>query len=235
MGKTTLCLKLSYILHGGDPGWEDKATWDEVFDHTRYYPSKLMKLLVPNEDKRPKVPCAVWDATQMTAPADSSVPKVIRKLASNLTENRPECSVLIMNAPNINAISAPLRRLVAFEIIVWERGHYEVQQIIYHKNFKNPLQDLMNLVFIEGDENTTVFDPLPHWVQQRYDLWRAKEKAPFTRSLIRDLIRYEDKLDPGEDDTTTNVAFSATCNKCGYQWNPRNPNPSRCPRCQKRL
>ncbi len=197
LGKSTLSMKISYVLHGGEAGYEEDAIWDQVFDHMKYYPSKLARMLTPNEDKHPKIPCAIYEATQMTAPADQSVPGVIRRLASYLTENRPECSTLILNGPSISDIAKPLRQLVAYELIVWERGHYEVQQIINHKNFKNPLQDIMELVFVEGDPTTTVFTPLPERIQKRYDKWRAEEKIPFNNSLIRELERYE-KVRAGE-------------------------------------
>ena len=208
----------------------------------KYYPSKLIKLLMPSDRPQPKIPCAIWDATQLTAPADQSVPKVIRRFASILTENRPEVSCLIMNAPNMNGIARPLRTLAAYECIIYDRGHYEVQQITYHKNFSDPTQDLVKLSFVEGTdaedprEKATVFEPLPERIQTRYNEWRAREKEPYMRAAIKQLVAYEDKLEGKTEDAEKPVIFSQTCAFCGYQWNPvkaRNRS-ARCPSCNKR-
>ncbi len=193
LGKTSLSFWLSYYIHGGksEDSQSDNPVWQEVRNDAFYYPSKLVRRLVPNVERKTPMACAVYDAVQMTAPADQNVPTVLRKLASYLSENRPECKVIIFNAPNINSISAPLRRLVAYELIVWERGHYEVQQIVYHKNFKNPLMDKIKLEYVEGTPSTSVFDSLPPFMQKWYDEWRAKEKEPYQRQLLKDLDRYE--------------------------------------------
>lgn len=205
LGKTTLALWISYVLHGKD--------WDKTFADLTYYPSEMVDILVPNKDGLEKRPAVVADDLQLTCPADVSVPRVVRRLAGYLSTNRPEVSVLIMTAPNISSIAAPLRRLVAFELIVWERGHYEVQQIVYHKNFRNPLQDLMNLQFVEGKsgdgEDATTFDPLPTEILQRYNTWRAEKKAPYAAELKKELLNYERKRGMEEAPTEAKVKEAA--------------------------
>lgn len=185
LGKTTLAMWISYVLHG--------QNWDGVFNDMFYYPSKLAKAIKadPNKPEDQKLPNAIWDDVQMMAPAENVVPRPIRNLAGLLSTKRPECSVLTMTAPNILSIAAPLRKLVVFELIVWERSHYEVQRISFRKNFKNPYQDLMDLSFIEGDDLTTRFDPLPPEIQTRYNKWRVEMKVPFEDTVITDLEKYE--------------------------------------------
>ena len=112
-------------------------------------------------------------------PVSSSVPDAIRWLAGSMTTNRPECNTLIFTAPNINSFSAPLRKLVVFELIVFERGKYEVQQIKYRKNFRDPMKDKVLAEFIEGNREFA-FEQLPSSVQKRYDDWRAVQKAEGT-------------------------------------------------------
>ena len=65
MGKSSLSLWLSYLLHNQD--------WDAVFDHLYYYPSDVVRALIPMEEDSPKarIPCLVWDDVQATAPAGS--------------------------------------------------------------------------------------------------------------------------------------------------------------------
>jgi len=181
LGKTTLALWVSYLLN-------DK-NWDKVFDVLCYYPNEVVKLMIPNvETGKLKRTCIVWDDVQFTCPASQGTPTAIRKLSGYLTTNRPECSVLVMTAPGFNDISFALRKLVCFEMIVFERGMYEVQQIVRHKNWKGkPTEDLEKLVFIEGQQESRAFLPLPNDIQLRYDKWRAEKKKPFADSLLGEL------------------------------------------------
>jgi hypothetical protein len=194
LGKSTLALWISYELHNHD--------WEAVFRDLCYYPSEVLEKTAPDPDRKEKVPCIVWDAVQATAPAAQSVPGIIRDMAGRLSESRPEMSILVMTAPNFNSIAAPLRHLVVFEIIVFDRGYYEVQKIVYRKNFQNPLQDLVNLEYIEGTDESVGFPPLPDEIQRRYDVWRASKKSPRDKSLLDALENFERKL-AGEEEAVT--------------------------------
>ena len=200
LGKTNLAMWLSYTLHGGVSGDDDDPVWEEVFDHMKYYPSKIMKAIIPEDGKPPrnKIPAIIYDDVQFTAPAAQSVPQVVRDFASDLTTERPALAILILTSPNMNNMAAPLRKLVTYELIVSERGFYEVQQITYHKNYKNPLMDKVSLDFVEGQkegENPTIFPQLSPKIQQRYDEWRAMEKRPKQRRLVDRLNKYEMQLE----------------------------------------
>ncbi len=173
LGKTTLMLWLMYYMNGGttekayDP--ENKA-WDIVFQKLCGNPYDVVMLLEPGAKR---TNAAGWDAVQMTAPAEQGVPKVIRQLASYVSDTRPELACLLMTASNINAISSPLRKLVVFEIIIAERGEYEIQKIKYNKNFEQPLQDLCKLDYVEEGS----FTALPPKIMERYENWRKGSKA----------------------------------------------------------
>jgi hypothetical protein len=91
-----------------------------------------------------------------------------------------------MTASNINAIAAPLRKLVIFEVIVTERGHYEIQKIAYHKNFKQPLLDLARLDYMQEG----AFPELPREVYERYEQWRIKSKMNIYPQLMQELNAY---------------------------------------------
>ena len=195
VGKTTLALDLSYTLHGneiGDENWENAKSdaWDEVFSHLGYFPSDVATHLMPNElHDSIKIPCEVWDDTQKTAPASTSVPEPLRQFAGSITTNRPECRTLIMTAPNME-IAAPFRKLVVFELIVFDRGKYEVQQIKYRKNFKDPFRDKINSEYIEGTRDFS-FPELPPSVQARYNNWRKEQKLRDAKYMINSLKKYE--------------------------------------------
>jgi len=91
-----------------------------------------------------------------------------------------------MTAPNINSISSPLRKLVLFEVIVAERGKYEVQKIVYHKNFRRPLEDIGRLEYLHEGE----FSPLPEDILKRYQEWRVKEKLKLYPALETEMYSY---------------------------------------------
>jgi hypothetical protein len=179
LGKTTLAFWLSFYLNGKD--------WDKVFETSVYNPLELARLLKPMSKRKN---CAVWDDVQATAPAVQGVPIAIRSLANFVSTQRPEVACIVMTAPNISAISSPLRKLVTFEIIVRERGIYEVQKIVYRKNFKDPLQDLARLEYVEETAQDAPFEKLPESVQDRYNVWRSREKLKLYPNLLSQLEGY---------------------------------------------
>lgn len=189
VGKTTLAFWLSYFMNGGhkDENVATSPVWNIVFDQAAYNPHALGKILVPGSKRKNAV---IYEDVQATAPAEQGVPKAIRRLANFLSTERPEVACLLMTAPNISMISSPLRKLVIFEVIVSERGHYEVQKISYHKNFKDPLHDLARLEYLEETVQDEPFDPLPVEVMQRYTKWRVDQKKRLYPSLMAELDAY---------------------------------------------
>ncbi|MFA5455989.1 MAG: hypothetical protein WC272_11805 [Sulfurimonas sp.] len=186
VGKTTLMLWLMYYMNGGiaENAYEpNNPAWETVFTKLCGNPYDIVLLLEPGTQR---TKCAGWDAVQMTAPAEQGVPKVIRKLSSYVSDTRPELACLIMTASNMNAISAPLRKLVVFEIIIAERGKYEIQKIKYHKNFEQPLQDLCKIDYLE--EGT--YPKLPDKISDRYEIWRKNSKAKIYPNLLADCESY---------------------------------------------
>lgn len=179
LGKTTLALWLSYYLNGNN--------WDKVFETLYYNPYALAVGLEPSTARKY---CGVWDDVQATAPAMQGIAKPILKLANFLTTERPEIALLLFTAPNVNMIAAPLRKLINFEIIVSERGYYEVHKITFHKNFKKPMQDRARLEYLEELAQDTPFPPLPQEIQQRYDMWRTEQKLLLYPSLLNELKNY---------------------------------------------
>lgn len=203
VGKTTLMLWLMYYMNGGT---EENAynpndeAWQTVFKKLCGNPYDVVLLLEPGTER---TKAAGWDAVQMTAPAEQGVPKTIRKLSSYVSDTRPELACLIMTASNINAISAPLRKLVVFEVIIAERGVYEIQKIKYHKNFTSPLQDLCSIDYLE--EGT--YPKLPPDISVRYEEWRKKSKGKIYPTLKADCEAYM-KLQEQQDVTDQTIKGS---------------------------
>jgi hypothetical protein len=189
LGKTTLSMELAYLLNGGsvNDNYQRMDVWEKVKQVMVYDPLALAKLLEPG---RQRLVTAIWDDVQATAPATQSVPRAIRQLANFISTERPEMALLIFTTPNLNFISAPLRKLVNFEIIVSERGYYEVHKISYYKNFRKPLQDNMHFDYVEEIPRNEPFPPLPMPIKGWYDVWRVERKQRLFPHMIKDIETY---------------------------------------------
>jgi hypothetical protein len=183
VGKTTLTMWLSYVFSGIKTGDGIKYSWDEVFANMVYNPIAALKLVRPGTPRRP---FGLWDDVQLTAPAERQVPPPILRFASYVTTTRKQIGVFFMTAPNMREIAAPLRRLITFELIVPERGKYEVQQIKCYKNFRNPLMDTTKLEYVEEGG----FPKLPKVIEEKYDAWREVEKAKIYGRVERDMVNF---------------------------------------------
>jgi hypothetical protein len=197
LGKTTLLFWLSFYMNR-EKGEPEAETWERVFKFTAYNPYDLAVLLKPASRRKNAVG---WDDVQATAPAEQGVPRAIRKLANFLSTERPEVACLLLSAPNISMISSPLRKLVIFEIIISSRGHYEVQKIVYHKKYADPLRDRARMQYVEETKMDEPFPELPREVMSRYNKWRAKEKLKLYPQLINELQTYVQLQEFNEDGT----------------------------------
>lgn len=190
MGKTTLMFHLNRIINKIDPVAD--PDWNKAFETSAYNTYDFFSLFDPLKRKKEgRLNFAGFDDIQASCPAEAGVPRAIRRMASYLTTNRPEVACVCGTADNINNISAPLRRLVCFEVIVAHRGEYEIQKISYHKNYKKPLQDIGKLDYIE--EGT--FPKLPARVEAKYALWRTMNKAKVYPQIKAELLAYSQLKD----------------------------------------
>ncbi|TET27238.1 MAG: hypothetical protein E3J73_02780 [Candidatus Bathyarchaeum sp.] len=217
LGKTTLSMHLCKDINMKSYDW----VLDNAMDYNAY--QVALKL----EPGRERMNATVWDDVQSTAPAVQGVPIAIRKLANFISVDRPELACLIMNAPNMNAISSPLRKLVTFEIIVVQRGLYEVQKISYHKNFKNPLQDIARLDYMEELCKDNPFPPLPKRIEMKYRAWRIKQKLQLYPGLLDELekyVKFRDWAPKNDDDIAEVLSMSAEIVKSGRDYVIKLPN-----------
>jgi hypothetical protein len=189
LGKTTLEFWLNYYLNG--------KNWDRVFETTKYNPYEFFTLFDPTVRKKEgRLNAVSYDDMQATCPAEQGVPRAVRRLDNYMTTSRPEVACILATADNINNISSPLRKIFLFELIVAERGEYEVQKITYHKNYKKPLHDLGRLEYLEEGE----FPKLPQDVENRYNNWRIQEKAKMYPNLLSELSIYSKLRECNADD-----------------------------------
>lgn len=208
LGKSTLWLGLMKLLTG---------SWDDAFARIAYNPLDFYKLIERGKVKRHAA--VGWDDVQLTAPAEKSVPTYITKVANKVSVARPEVAVVVMTAPNINSISAPLRRIVTHELIVYERGHYEGQRYVYLKNYKDPKIDLCKMYPCGiGD-----FPQLTPELEERYDKWRAQEKMRISKGDERSITNACHLYDIPEDGTHQKTTLKGTVVRSGGSWFVRLP------------
>jgi hypothetical protein len=198
LGKTTLVLELAYLLNGGSVKdcFSNSAIWEKVHKICAYNPKDMATLLNPDSKERKN--CIIWDDVQLTAPASSSVPIPIRKLANYISCDRPEVACIFFTTPNLNAIAAPLRKLVNFEIIISERGYYEVHKISYYKDFYRPLQDKMHFDYVGEIQRDSPYPPLPTTEQVWYNAWRTAQKKQLYPDMMKEIDQYTRLTTPQE-------------------------------------
>ena len=140
-----------------------------------------------------------------TAPRIKSVPKYITLLKGELSEARPELAIFCMTAPNRNEVALPLRSFPKFEVIVPERGRFEVQRTVRTKRFKDPENDMARLQPVE--EGT--FDRLPRHIEEKYEAWRVQQKnyirTPEYKRRFRELIRESEAVVTKDEEGKTIV------------------------------
>ena len=215
LGKTTLAEELAYLLLGGctTDNYQNKNVWEKVHNVMAYDPCAVGKILEPG---RERTPCIIWDDVQATAPASQSVPIAIRSLANFISTERPECACIIFTCPNLNFIAAPLRKLVNFEIIVSERGLYEVHKYSYYKDFKRPLQDRMHFDYVEEVPRDQPFPPLPDFEQKWYNAWRIERKKQLYPNMMKNLKTYTQLQQWEQTGNTTALQISGHAILAGH-------------------
>jgi len=162
---------------------EVQHNWDKVFGGMTYTVLGAFQMVKPGAPRRKIV---LWDDTPATAPAEKGVPRVFYKFKGYITTTRPEIACLMMTGSNRNEVCAPIRKLIAIEIIIAERGVYEVQQVKYYKNYRRPELDMGRLEYMEEG----IFPPLPQPVQIRYNAWRVAEKMKIFPDIEKELAKW---------------------------------------------
>ena len=177
VGKSSLALWISYILHYlATYGWmdlndidmEDRFIWLEVLKHMTYDKLEVMKWASGQK----RIPALIWDDVQNTAPNVASVPEIDKYVASFITTARTSIANLIMTMPSLDSVSRPFKSIVNYEIIVYDRGRYELQFIKTRKVFKDPYKDWKRMILVEKGR----FSKPPDWVYKQYLEWREAER-----------------------------------------------------------
>lgn len=190
MGKSTLAIWMAYrawayhknlLKFEKDPATGDLALVELATEQQRL---DLMRHIVTNYtvwhidtliEKIQKttdfIPAIVWDDVQDSAPALQHVPEHIVVKIGYLTRVRQRVANLILTAPSISEIAKPLRRCITWEIIVPQRGVYEVQFLLKRRDFYKPTEDKLRMWY----ETTGYFDPLPEQIDKLYKQLRNEQ------------------------------------------------------------
>jgi hypothetical protein len=183
VGKSTLAIWMGYRAFAYKNGTLymegdriiDNTPDDQRIELMRYIIDNYMKWSLEDvvntiRDTKDVVPAIIWDDVQRDCPAYQFVKKRKREMIEYLTMARQRVSNIIMTAPSMGDIIRPLRRNITWELIVSQRGTYEVQFIAKKRDFYNPTDDFSRLWY----EVTGHFDPLPEEIDQYYKKVRDK-------------------------------------------------------------
>ncbi len=174
VGKSTFALWLSYLSHRfyyeyyGNK-YSDDELWDMVFKHLFYSIYNVDKYIRKLAKKKQRVPAVVLDDAERSAPAMHSLPPRLREAIYNINVYGTQVKFLIMTAPSMKDLAKPLREMITFEVIIPERGVFEIQEIVLEKDFYNAPREYGRYIY----RGEGVFPPLPKDIQRRYDDWRA--------------------------------------------------------------
>lgn len=184
MGKSSMSVFMSYIAWAFYQGkikimnglLVDENTYNEKVELMKFIVKNYLKFSIDEvcetirTSKLEVIPALIWDDVQQTAPEEQNIPRELRRKIKYLTRVRQRLANLILTAPSISDIAKPLRKNVTWEIIIPQRGVYEVQRYVKKRNFYNPVEDVSRLWY----DMSGTFEPLPPEVEELYNTIRDK-------------------------------------------------------------
>lgn len=172
-GKSTLSMGFMKYIYNGDE--------ELVKKNMLYFDEDIIAML-----QRPgRTMATTMEDMQITFGKDRSHDKSVKGLANLLTGAREKVSVVFGNTPHIGKLAAAWKELWMFEIKVYQRGFYEVQQIKHYTPFKDPY-NVKDKLHYKGE---ATFDAPSPELEEWYKDWRAKNYAEAVR-------RYSDRFIP---------------------------------------
>jgi len=174
-GKSTLALWFLNNIYAGN--------WEKTKDNCIATPNGCKKIL----DRGYRTTGFLWDDMQMTVGKHQAHNLDVREFAYYLTTTRPYFAIMIGTAPHRGMLQKDFREFFHFEIIVPQRGIYEVQQLKHWIDFKNPTQIKDRLKY----KGESPFPSLPPDIQVWYDNWRDENNRKI-RSKLRIFKEWEE-------------------------------------------
>ena len=202
VGKSTLMMYIPYLFvlrYGKDGDGKPLATydqygqldqilneqeaWNQVFSMLHTMPWELEDFFYNSPRRYFGQPVFfLYDDMQRTLGKARSRDAYVRTLKERITTSRTQLAVFIGSAPDIGELAYPFRYLFNFEIIVPQRGKFEIQRIKKWKPFWAPYttQVSMPKQFASKSSDNLKFPPLPYPdVQNRYNDWREEANKRF--------------------------------------------------------
>jgi len=215
MGKTTTAMFFSALINSklfpynimlwtAGKWMPNNRLWDIVMDrdHLTFNIIGAYRMITPSTPPI-KLRHKLWDDVALTAPKSSSTDHVAKALRGKLTAARPTVSIFGMTTASRNEISSVLRAAPLFEIIMSQRGYFEIQKVRRQKNFRDPEKDFSFFRYMEEGPSIE----LPKHIQAKYDDLRIREqkylesREYFTdyKNLVKQLKRQGEAPDFAEE------------------------------------
>jgi hypothetical protein len=209
VGKSTLGLWLTYRAHAYSQGvvkmYEDRIEEPDLSEQVRVMKDVILNWTVWSlndlstkvMEAKGTIPAILWDDVQADCPAWQHVPPKIREQIEYMTMMRQRIANIIMTAPSISDIARPLRENITWELIVPQRGTYEVQFIAKRRDFYSPKEDRTRLWY----ETQGGFPPLPEEVDVLYKTERDKHLGVILHNRYSKMYGMDDNYSGSDSDT----------------------------------
>ena len=165
VGKSTWTLGLLKFIYNGDE--------ELVKKNMCYFEEDIIDVL-----QRPGKTMAIGlEDMQIVFGKERSHDNQVKQLANLLTGAREKVSVVVGNTPHLGKLASAWRELWMFEIKVYQRGYYEVQQVKHYTPFKDPYRVKEKLHY----KGEATFDIPSKELEDWYKPWRARKYAEAIR------------------------------------------------------
>jgi hypothetical protein len=189
-GKSTFALWLSYMAYR--EVMKDKVdvnsvegvreVWRVVFENLFLLPEELDKYVFRHpEFRKPsvtvdgRIPLVVWDDMQETVGKRRRFDRYLNELADRLTKGREKVAVIVGTCPHLAMLMRPFREFFNIEVLIPQRGRFEVQKMHYVRRFDR-WDDHQVRAWYQSESG--FYTPtLPPDIQKAYDEWKEKEQA----------------------------------------------------------
>ena len=182
-GKTTFALKWAKnMCYNGN--------FEQVKEHTICFAEQLDPFFDPDT---PTTPCVVIEDMQFDFGKHRSRDRDIQELGALFTMQRPQVNVIIGTAPHRGQLAKYFREeLFHFEVIIPERGLYEIQRLRRWIDFKDPV-NVKETIDPAGVMGFLDLNPKEKEWYLEWRNWRDKEAKSRVRIFQKRQQRLEHK------------------------------------------
>ncbi len=178
--------------------YPSRLAWEKLKRQFVYFPIEMMNVY----DYPYRSPVVCWDDLHVTCSKAKSNSNVMKTFVDNLWNKRPHLAVLIATASSVMGIAKPFRAFFDFEIIVSQRGIWEIQRRHKMKNFYAPETDINRLQY----GGTSFSYEFPSHFEEWYKAWREEHEKKYNVEVVEEKVIKEWGIDREGNRVSVNEA-----------------------------